>query len=265
MIAVPAAAARAAKALLDSAGGRPRALVVLGSGLAPAAERIEHPVTVPLGRIEGVPVPRAPGHDSGAVVGHLGTETVIALLGRVHMYECERPRDAAFAADVAKSLECEILVLTNAAGGLRPNMAPRDFMAITDHLNLTGRNPLAGEPAYVDVAGAYDDHLKRAALAAADRAHARMHQGVYAAVAGPTFETAAEVEMLRRLGADVVGMSTVPETIVARAHGLRVLGISCITDVPGEPLSHERVLEIAREAAPALGKILEDVVGDAGH
>lgn len=261
MIALPDWATRCAKRFIEQAPARPAVAVVLGSGLAAASERIHDSVTVDWSEVEGAPLPGAPGHEPRAACGFLGTTPVIAFLGRVHLYEGVTARQSAFAVDVAAALECHTIVLTNAAGGLRPGMAPGDFMCITDHLNLMGADPLAGEPAFVDMAGAYDDDLKREVLRAADPV-ARMHQGVFAAVAGPTFETAAEIEMLRRLGADAVGMSTVPEAIVARAHGLRVIGISCITDVPGEPLTHEGVLEVGREAAPMLGRILEDVLAD---
>lgn len=260
---IPEWAAEGAKALGDRATATPAAAVVLGTGLAGAAGLLSDPVRVPYADVEGMPSPTVPGHDGTLAFGFFGSLPVVVLAGRVHLYEGASARACAAAADLAAALGCRAVVLTNAAGGLREAFAPGDFMVVADHLNLTGENPLRGEAAFVDLAGAYDDDLKARALRAARGLSVRIHQGVYAAVPGPSYETRAETEMIRRLGADAVGMSTVHETIVARAHGLRVLGISCITDVAGAGVvSHEAVLDVARGAAPVLGRIVEDVLAD---
>lgn len=242
--------AAAARALAARLPRRPGAAVVLGSGLGdlelgPASAR------VPYTAIPGFPRPSVSGH-----AGRLTLHGAVAVLrGRAHLYEGHAVEDVVRPVRVLARLGARTLVLTNAAGAVNPAFRPGDLMLIEDHLNLTGTNPLCGSPAFIDLSEVYDADLRRAAT----RAVRGLRRGVYAAVPGPSYETPAEVRMLRRLGADAVGMSTVPEAIAARRDGMRVLGLSCLANraagLPSEappsgakegpsrkPLSHEEVL-----------------------
>jgi len=247
----------------------PTILLTLGSGLAGVADRIEDPVDVPLRAIAGLEVSRVPGHAGLLRYGTLAGHRVLAQMGRVHLYEGHHPADVTRIVEIAAALGCRTFVVTNAAGGLNADYVPGDLMVIDDHLNLTGGSPLTGRlrddaPIFLDLAGAYDADLRAlvddAAAAAPDTV---VRHGVYAGLRGPQYETLAEVRMLRTLGADAVGMSTVLEVIAARAHGMRVLGISSITNVHGEGVatSHAEVVEVGATAAVKLGEILLEVLG----
>lgn len=241
--------------------------VTLGSGLASVADRIEDAVDIPMAALPGLAVSTVPGHTGTLRVGRIGDRRVLAQLGRIHLYEGHSAADVTLMVDVAARLGADTFVVTNAAGGLEPSWTPGDLMLITDHLNLTGTSPLMGVlredvPVFLDMAGAYDAELRALAVEVAGSQGVELRDGVYAGLLGPTYETPAEVRMLRTLGAQAVGMSTVLEVIAARASGLRVLGFSSITNVHGEGVatSHDEVIEVGAVAAQRLGGIVLGVL-----
>ena len=244
---------------------RPRVAMVLGSGLGGLAEAVESPMRLPYGDIPGFPATTVVGHAGELVAGELDGVPVILQSGRSHLYEGHEPGAAALPVRVFAELGAEILIVTNAAGGMRSDLLPPTLMLIADHVNLMWRNPLVGpveqgEERFPDMAQPYDAELRAAARAVARERDIRLAEGVYAGVLGPSYETPAEIRMLERLGVDAVGMSTVPEVLAARARGLRVLGISGITNLAAglaaAPLSHEEVLVAGR----GLSSQLESVV-----
>jgi len=246
-------------------GGTPRVGIVLGSGLAGLADVIERPTVIPYADIPGMPQPTVPGHRGEFVAGRLEGVPVILQRGRLHLYEGHSPETAVFPVRLMAALGIEMLVVTNAAGGIRPDMRPPALMLISDHLNLTGRSPLVGkvgdgEQRFPDMSTAYDPALRSRAREVARAAGLTVHDGVYAGLLGPSFETPAEIRMLATLGAHAVGMSTVLEVIAARARGIRVLGISTITNlaagITDQPLNHEEVLAAGR----AVGRDLEALI-----
>ena len=242
----------------------PRVAVVLGSGLAGLADAVPDPVTVPYADLEGVPrVGHVIGHEGTLVLGALGDTPVVLFKGRVHQYQGVSAYDAAWPARMAAGLGCETLVVTNASGGISDHLSPGDIVLLSDHVNLMGTNPLIGWPGpeggtpFVPMRDAYDPGLRALALSAAAAEGVDLHDGVYAGLLGPSYETPAEVAYLRTTGADVVGMSTVPEVIAARALGMRVLGFSLVTNVAaGVGLSHAEVLEAGRVAAADLTRLV---------
>lgn len=235
----------------------PVAGIVLGSGLNGLADRLEGAVAIPYEDIPGFPVSRVPGHRARLVVGELpvpgGRVPVVAMQGRAHGYEGWSGDDVAFGARVLCGLGVKLLLVTNAAGGVNPAYAPGDLVRITDHLNLSGLNPLVGEnddkvgPRFPDLTEAYDAGLGALLEQVAAEAQIPLRAGVYACMLGPSYETPAEIRMLRALGADVVGMSTVPEVIAARHMGTRVVGVSVVTNLAAglsrKKLSHAEVQE----------------------
>jgi xanthosine phosphorylase len=267
---MPRDLAKRAAAILERRlrGLRPRVAVILGSGLGTVAEAIETPIVVPYRALPGFPATGVVGHAGSLVAGTLAGVGVIALSGRAHAYEA-LPLDAhRVPVRALARLGVEILMLTNAAGSLRRSVGPGRLMLIADHINLLGMNPLSGAndasygPRFPDMKDAYDPELRRLLRRAAKRASIRLAEGVYLASAGPSFETAAEVRAFHRLGADAVGMSTVPETIVARHCGLRVAGLSAITNLaqgmaPGAP-SHQETLAVAGRAGRQLVRLLTE-------
>ena len=234
--------------------------VVLGSGLGAWAESLDGALAIPYSEIPGMPVSTVQGHAGKLWIGRSKGVTVACLQGRVHMYEGHDPERAVFGARVLARLGARGILLTNAAGGLSPWFAPGDLMLIRDHLNLMGKNPLVGPneaalgPRFPDMTHAYDPALSGAARAAALELGIRLHEGVYAGLLGPSYETPAEIRMLRTLGADAVGMSTVPEAIALRHMRVPVTGISCITNLAAgispQELSHAEVEEAANLAKP---------------
>jgi purine-nucleoside phosphorylase len=243
----------------------PRAVLVLGSGLGGVAHEIADAVRLPYGEIPGFPKPSVAGHAGALVAGILSGVEVVALSGRFHLYEGWGAASVAFPLRALAALGADHIILTNAAGAVRPGLAAGDLMLISDHINLLFRSPLtgptgAGEDRFPDMSAAYDPDLQGIALATAGEMRLSLVRGVYAAVLGPSYETPAEVRMLRRLGADAVGMSTVPEAIVARALGMRVLAISCITNSAAGlgigKLSHEEVLQVGAATAERLAGFL---------
>jgi purine-nucleoside phosphorylase len=268
------AVTRAADAVRAELGGvQPRVAIVLGSGLGRLADRVTSPVRIPYGRIPGFHVPTVPGHQGELVAGTLGGVPVIMQSGRFHMYEGHSAQVSALPTRVFASLGADTLIVTNAAGGIRRAFGPGTLMLISDHLNLTGRNPLEGEvlpgeTRFPDMTVAYDAGLRALAHLVAIKQGTAVAEGVYAALLGPTYETPAEIRMLERHGADAVGMSTAPEVIVARARGMRVLGISTITNaaagVGHELMSHADVMDVANKIAERLANLVAGVVEEIG-
>ncbi len=253
----------------------PRIGLILGSGLGPLAEQVQDAVTIPYGEIPHFRGSTVPGHSGRLVIGTLATRPVVVMQGRTHFYEGYSMREITFPVRVMRLLGIEILIVTNAAGGLSPEFTPGDLMLIKDHINLVGmagHNPLIGHndpdlgPRFPDMASAYDPGLRAIAREAAQEASIPLHEGVYVCLAGPSFETPHEVQFLREIGADAVGMSTVPEVIVARHMDVRVLGISGITNVhstdPSRPreTTHEEVLETGQTIAPRMIQLVHGVL-----
>lgn len=261
-------AARTALALEQRLGDRTvDVFLTLGSGLSSVADRIEDPIDIPVAALPNVAVSTVPGHTGLLRSGTIGGRSVLAQLGRVHLYEGHDPRDVTRTVNVAALLGATTFLVTNAAGGLEPGWSPGDLMLIEDHLNLTGSTPLLGQlkddaPVFLDMAGAYDPELRALARSVAEEQGTELRAGVYAGLVGPAYETPAEVRMLRTLGAQAVGMSTVLEVIAARSHGMRVLGFSSITNVHGEGVatSHAEVIEVGARAAQRLAGIVLGVL-----
>lgn len=236
---------------------RPRVGLVLGSGLGGFADALEDARVVPYSSIPGMPVSEVAGHAGNLCLGTLGGVPVACLQGRVHLYEGHPVRRVVFGVRLLAKLGCQVVLLTNAAGGVHSALRPGDLMVLTDHINLLGQNPLVGPagdegPRFLDQTRAYDQELHDLAHRAGEESGVGLASGVYAALLGPTYETPAEVRMLRVLGADAVGMSTVPEVIALRHLGVRVGAISCITNLAAglspEPLSHEEVGAVAERS-----------------
>lgn len=253
------AARRAADAVRDQLGVRaPVCAIVLGSGLGALADELEDVRRVPFAGVPGFPEATVAGHAGALLAGTLAGREVLLLAGRFHLYEGHPPQLAAFPVRVVHALGARTLLASNAAGGVRRTFAPGDLMLIADHLNLMFRNPLVGpleegDVRFPDMSDPYDAALRRTLREAARAAGVAVQEGVYAGLLGPSYETPAEVRMLERLGADAVGMSTVPEVIVARALGMRAAGVSCITNLASgistAPLDHAEVLDVGREAS----------------
>jgi purine-nucleoside phosphorylase len=248
----------------------PRLALVLGSGLGSLAEELEDAVAIPYGAIPHFPISTAPGHAGRLLAGKLGGKPVLVMQGRFHAYEGHSLERVVFPVRVFKELGIEQLFLTNASGGANPQFAPGDFMAITDHINFAGQNPLTGPnddhlgPRFCDLSRAYDPGLRRLAHRAGKELGLGLRDGVYAWFAGPSFETPAEVRMARLLGADAVGMSTVPEVIAAAHCGLRVLAVSCIANMAAglldQPITSEEVFEISARRAPEFAALVRKIV-----
>jgi purine-nucleoside phosphorylase len=263
----------AADVLAERAPGfTPRLGIVLGSGLGGLADALEDAVTVPYGELEGFPEPGVAGHGGRLALGRLNGLPVACLQGRRHVYEGGDPGAMRGPVRTLKALGAEALLVTNAAGSLRAEVGPGRLMAIADHINLLGVNPLTGPnddavgPRFPSLRDAYDPELRERLHGAARGLGIDLAEGVYLATAGPSFETPAEIRAFRTLGADAVGMSTVPEVILARHCGLRVAAVSAITNLAegmgGEELSHEQTLRNAEVAARDLVRLVERFAGD---
>ncbi len=254
---------------------QPKIGLILGSGLNPLADAVEDGAAIPYGEIPHFPVATVEGHIGRLIVGRLEGQTVVVMQGRAHYYEGYPMAEVTFPVRVMQILGIEILIVTNAAGGLNPEFQAGDVMLITDHINLIGMgglNPLRGPnldefgPRFPDMSQAYDARLRALAKQVATRADVPLREGVYACLAGPSFETPADLRFLRLIGADAVGMSTVPEAIVARHGGTRVLGLSGISNVlpvegtPAAETTHEEVLEAGQTLVPRLGTIIRGVL-----
>jgi purine-nucleoside phosphorylase len=264
------AAASAAAEIRRRVGGDDPVLgIVLGSGLGGLAHRIEEARDVAFDEVPGFPSATVVGHAGRVIVGRLAGRPVVALAGRFHMYEGHSAALAGFPARVLHALGARTLFVSNAAGGIRATFTPGDLMIITDHLNLMFRNPLVGalEPGdtrFPDMSDPYDRALGAILRREATKLGFPLRDGVYCGLLGPTYETPAEVRMLATLGADAVGMSTVPEVIVARAIGMRVAGVSCITNFASgttpNPLSHDEVLQTTALVASRFESLVERFV-----
>ena len=264
---------RAAEYVRGKTAQKPRIGLILGSGLGELAEAVENPDVIPFEEIPGWPVSHVPGHKNRLVIGQLEGQTVMVLQGRVHYYEGYSMDMVTFPVRVMQRLGMDMLVVTNAAGAINPAYLPGDVMLIVDHLSLlvmTGPNPLRGpnlDPLgerFPDMSQAYDRDLLALARKLAKSMQFDLHEGVYAGLSGPSFETPADLRFLRLAGADAVGMSTVPEVIVARHGGMRVLGFSGISNkanLDGSTVTtHEEVLEAGRVIVPKLKAILLEVL-----
>jgi purine-nucleoside phosphorylase len=254
-------------ARLGASGARPAIAVLLGSGWGGLSERVADPVVIPYAELPAFPALGVDGHAGRIVLGRIGAHPVAVLAGRKHAYETGDASAMKGAIRTLAACGVRVLVQTNAAGSLEAGMRPGELMLIADHLNLVQRSPLFGEAGsqrFVDLREAYDPALRAQARAAAARAGATLHEGTYAWVMGPQFETPAEIRMLQRLGAQAVGMSTVPETILARRFGLRVLALSMFTNMgcglEVESLSHAHTLATARSASERAVPLLESII-----
>jgi purine-nucleoside phosphorylase len=245
---------------------QPEVGLVLGSGLGPLVDEVDAILSVPYEEIGGLPVSTVPGHAGRFVFGRLAGKRVIVAQGRVHLYEGCSAEEVTAGVRFMEGLGVRQLVLTNAAGTLHPDFAPGTWMMLSDHLNLTGTSPLLGGPNFVDMTSVYSAKWREQFHAAAKEEKITLHEGVYAGLLGPQYETPAEIRMLRTLGADAVGMSTVLEAIQARALGMEVVAFSCLTNwaagISGQPLSHEEVLETGRVAAEQMMRLLGKGIGE---
>jgi purine-nucleoside phosphorylase len=256
----------AVAAVRARAPGPPEVAVILGSGLGPFADGLKEAVAIPFVGIPHFRAASVAGHAGRLVLGTLGGARIAALQGRIHTYEGFPADLAAFPARVLCALGARVLVVTNAAGGVNPEFTPGDLMRITDHLNLSGRNPLTGEndarlgPRFPDLTHAYDPALGDQLELTARELGEPVRRGVYAMMAGPSYETPAEIRLVRALGGDAVGMSTVPEVIVAAHQGVPVVGISCITNmaagITGAKLTHDEVTETAERVQARFVRLL---------
>jgi len=257
-------------ALAGKLGQRaPKTAVILGSSLGPVAEAAGDPLVIPYTELPGFPVPRISGHAGRLVVGTIGGAEVAVLQGRAHPYESGNPAVMRPAIEMLKGAGIETLILTNAAGSLRPAMRPGAIMLITDHINYSGMNPLIGQHGdenFVPMTNAYDPALRKALLAAAKKEKIPLKQGVYCWYSGPSFETPAEIRMFQIIGGSAVGMSTVPETIIARRLGMRVCAISTITNLAaglkGASPSHEETKREGQKAAASMKRLLTRFLKD---
>ncbi|PRY78431.1 purine-nucleoside phosphorylase [Alkalibacterium olivapovliticus] len=260
---------KAAEFLKEKGMEKPEIGLILGSGLGELADETTDSIEVPYEDIPGFPVSTVEGHAGKLVYGTLGGRTVLAMQGRFHFYEGYSLQEVTFPVRVMKALGVTSLVVTNAAGGVNENFTPGDLMIITDHINMTGGNPLLGPnnnsfgPRFTDMSVAYDKGYQSIVEDVAKENGIAIQKGVYLGLTGPTYETPAEVRMVRTLGGDAVGMSTVPEVIVARHAGLKVAGISCITNYAAgmqESLNHDEVVEVTTRVRDSFKTLVKEVI-----
>jgi len=261
---------RAASAVRSRFDQRPDVGIILGTGLGRLGAEIDVTATIEYSDIPGFPLSTVESHEGRLLCGQLGGKTVVAMQGRFHRYEGYSLQQVSFPVRVLKALGAQTLVVSNACGGLNPLWSAGDLMLIADHINLLGDSPLIGPnddrlgPRFPDLSAAYDARLRETARAVASTQGITLREGVYVAVAGPNLETRAEYRFLRGIGADAVGMSTVPEVLVAVHSGMRVLGISIITDMclPDalEPATLERIIGVANRAEPGLTELVRGVL-----
>jgi purine-nucleoside phosphorylase len=265
-----ARAERAAKFILSKTKLRPKIALVLGSGLGAFADELAGAVRIPHAKISGFPRSTAIGHAGRLVIGNVGTIAVAAMQGRVHAYEGYSPKEVVFPMRVLGRMGIRAAILTNAAGGINLEYKQGALVVLHDHINLQGTNPLIGPnderfgPRFPDMTQAYTKAYREAALVEAKRLGIEIHEGVYAALSGPSYETPAEIRYLRTIGADLVGMSTVPEVIVARHMGIRVLGISCVTNMAAgildQEINHAEVMETGERVKTQFVALLRAVI-----
>lgn len=251
---------------------QPKVALVLGSGLGSLADEIQNPSIFPYSDIPGFPVSTVKGHAGQLVIGDLDGQVVVAMQGRLHFYEGYSMQEITFPIRVFKALGAETLIVTNASGGINPLLYAGALMFIKDHINFMGDNPLIGPnderlgTRFPDMLHAYDKGLLTLAQNVAKKLKIRAFTGIHSAVTGPTFETAAEIKMLSILGADTIGMSTIPEVIVAVHAQMRVLGVAAITDMamanPEIPITHEDVIKVANEIKPRFIKLIRGILAE---
>ncbi|PAE43839.1 purine-nucleoside phosphorylase [Bacillus sp. 7884-1] len=260
----------AADFLKEKYSNTPKIGLILGSGLGVLADEIENPVKIPYNEIPNFPISTVEGHAGQLVFGILEGVEVVAMQGRFHFYEGYGMDKVTFPVRVMKELGVDMLIVTNAAGGVNESFEAGDLMIISDHINFTGANPLIGPndskfgPRFPDMSEAYTKELRNAAKEIAARLNINVKEGVYFGFSGPVYETPSEIRMVRTLGGDAVGMSTVPEVIVARHGGMKVLGISCITNMAAgildQPLSHEEVIETTERVKANFLSYIKEIV-----
>jgi purine-nucleoside phosphorylase len=248
----------------------PRIGLILGSGLGDLADEVADAVRIPYGEIPHFPVSTVAGHAGELVLGHLAGQPVAVMKGRVHYYEGYTMAQVTFPTRVLKAIGCETLLVTCAAGGLNPSFQAGDLMLIIDHINLMGEDPLRGPneeklgPRFPAMVDAYTPALREIAKTVALAQGIQLQQGVYTPISGPCYNTSAELRMLRMLGGDAVGMSTVPEVVTAKHMGMSVLGLACITDmaIPDHPvhLTHEQVMEVANRTKPRFQGLIKGIL-----
>jgi purine-nucleoside phosphorylase len=262
----------AARFILKKTKLRPKIALVLGSGLGAFADEFADATRIPYAKIPDYPRSTAIGHAGQLVIGKVDGTEVAGMQGRVHLYEGYSVKDVAFPIRVFARMGAKAVILTNAAGGIKKEFTQGRLVVISDHINLQGVNPLSGPndenfgPRFPDMSTAYDKRFRELALAEGRLLKIDLDVGVYAALAGPSYETPAEIRYLRNIGADLVGMSTVPEVIAARHSGLRVLGISCVTNAAAgildQPLDHNEVLQTAERVKSQFIALLRSVIPD---
>lgn len=262
--------AEARTAIMARGAAAPQIGLILGSGLGDLADEIDNAVRIPYGEIPHFPVSTVAGHAGELVVGTLSGRPVVAMKGRIHYYEGYSMDEVTFPVRVMKALGCESLIVTCACGGLNPAFSAGDLMLITDHINMMGADPLRGPneerlgPRFPATVGAYNAGLRAAAEQVAAGLGIELRHGVYSPISGPSYNTSAELRMLRMLGSDAVGMSTVPEVVVGAHMGMRVLGIACITDMAlsDQPvqLTHEQVMATANRTKPRFQGLVRGVI-----
>ena len=260
----------AARFIFSKTNLRPKIALVLGSGLGAFAGEFEGSTQIPYAKIPHFPRSTAIGHAGQLVVGKVGKVPVAGMQGRVHLYEGYSAKDVAFPIRVFSRMGVKAVILTNAAGGIKREFVQGQLVVIKDHINLQGVSPLTGPnderfgPRFPDMTVAYDSGFREMIVAEGNRNHIALYEGVYAALPGPSYETPAEIRYLRTIGADLVGMSTVPEVIAARHCGIRVLGISCVTNAAAgildQPLDHKEVLETAERVKSQFITLLRTVI-----
>lgn len=260
------------KFLQDKTNLVPEIGIILGSGLGPLADQIEDATVIPYSEIPNFAKSEAIGHANELVIGTLKGKSVIAMKGRFHYYEGFTPKEITFPVHVMNALGVKNLIITNACGAINTDFVPGDLMLIEDHINLTGTTPFHGPnddsmgPRFTDLSETYSKDLQKIAYEAAKYNDISLRKGVYAWWTGPAYETPAEIKMIRTLGGDAVGMSTVPEAMVAAYCGLKTLGISCLTNMAcgilDEPLSHAKVIEVAKQVEDKFINLVTDVIGN---
>ncbi len=248
----------------------PKIGMILGSGLGNLVDQMQDSIEIPFSKIPYFKTTSAVGHSGVIVAGYLNDAYVIALKGRYHYYEGHTLSEVTFPVRVLKLLGVETLIITNSCGAVNKDFNPGELMLITDHLNLTGNNPLIGDnidelgPRFPDASEIYTKSLRTIALKEAEKLNIKLNEGVYAWWTGPSYETPAEIKMIRTLGADAVGMSTVPESLVASHMNMQVLGISCLTNMASgildQKLTHDEVIEVAGKANQAFSKLIQEII-----
>jgi len=258
------------KANCSRALGKPRIGLILGSGLGGIADDVREACTIPYNQIPHFVRSTIEGHAGEMVLGKLEGKEVCVMKGRVHFYEGYTMREITYPVRVMARMGIENLIITAATGGINKNFSPGDLVLITDHINFMGDNPLMGDRTqgqsitFTNMENVYDRDLISIVLSCAKALKIKLQQGVYIAMRGPSYETPAETEMARRMGADLVGMSVVPESIVGKQLGLKILGISCVANMAGgtskEPMNHQSVLRVAERAKAKLSRLLKEIV-----